>query len=122
MAIFIKYHKLFTFSLCAVSAERSGKAAEVAACHFLLYSLLQWHSVGRDAFYKSEAGFQQQFHVAHAASHKPYGHARLLPTRSYGLEAELWSQDACLFKTDTQYRVCPDGPTARADLVLMREP
>ena len=51
-----------------------------------------------------------------------YDHARLLPTRSYGLEAELWSQDACLFKTDTQYRVCPDGPTARADLVLMREP
>lgn len=51
-----------------------------------------------------------------------YDHARLLPTRSYGLEAELWSQGARLFRTDTQYRVCPDGPAAKADLVLVREP
>ena len=51
-----------------------------------------------------------------------YDHARLLPTRSYGLEAELWSQGARLFRTDTQYRVSPDGPAAKADLVLVREP
>lgn len=51
-----------------------------------------------------------------------YDHARLLPNRSYGLEAELWSQGARLFRTDTQYRVCPDGPAAKADLVLVREP
>ena len=51
-----------------------------------------------------------------------YDHTRLLPTRSYGLEAELWSQGARLFRTDTQYRVCPDGPAAKADLVLVREP
>ena len=51
-----------------------------------------------------------------------YDHARLMPTRSYGLEAELWSQGARLFRTDTQYRVSPDGPAAKADLVLVREP
>jgi uncharacterized lipoprotein YbaY len=51
-----------------------------------------------------------------------YNHACLLPTRSYGLEAELWSQGTRLFRTDTQYRVRPDGPAAKADLVLVREP
>lgn len=51
-----------------------------------------------------------------------YDHARLLPTRSYSLEAELWSQGVRLFRTDTQYRVSPDGPAAKADLVLVREP
>ena len=58
----------------------------------------------------------------HARFAFAYDHARLLPTRSYGLEAELWSQGARLFRTDTQYRVCPDGPAAKADLVLVREP
>lgn len=51
-----------------------------------------------------------------------YDHARLLPTRSYGLEAELWSQDARLFRTDTQYKVSAEGPAAKADLVLVRDP
>lgn len=51
-----------------------------------------------------------------------YDHARLQPTRSYGLESELWSQGARLFRTDTQYKVSAEGPAAAGDLVLVREP
>lgn len=49
-----------------------------------------------------------------------YDSAKLSKSGTYGLAAELVSQGATLFKTDTQYKVLPDVTAPPVDLVIVR--
>ena len=49
-----------------------------------------------------------------------YDNAKLSKSGTYGLAAELVSQGSTLFKTDTQYKVLPDGTPPQVDLVIVR--
>ena len=51
-----------------------------------------------------------------------YDHSKLVDGATYGLFAELTSQDSRLFCTDTQYKVLSKGNEGPVDLVIVRTP